>query len=365
VATQNPNWPRFQVLWSPTGHLGYGNSTGDIAFDGLAWADITLRCLTGIQINRGKQYELDAVTAGTATFTWDNRDGAFDPESTTSPFAGKVLSYQPVRIRCQLPAVTNLLSLDQATCGQGTGWPAGTSAATWGIATGYGPAFTTVSSTSAYTGTLVYQTTFTGSAPQYYVAIGSAQPVPVTAGQFYSFSTYMRTVSGQAAVLLASFQWLAADGSVLGYTGGTTQTPTVGATTWTEVSVSAQAPTGAVAVNPYVCLNAALTATTVVQTGAMQLEQTETPSVFTPPGTLPTNLLTIDQATAGLGMPWPVNADPSAFGICSNPGISTSSNALSHPVRYPHVRGVLLQRDVLLRHPVRCAALPPGASHRR
>lgn len=334
MATQNPNWPRFQVLWSPTGHLGYGNTTGDISFDGMAWVDITTRCLSGVQIQRGKQYELDAVTAGTATFTWDNRDGAFDPENTSSPYYPNVLSYQPVRIRCQLPAVTNLLTLDQATCGQGNSWPAGTNAAVFGIANNWGPPVTTLSSASAYTGSLVYQTTFNGGAPAYYQVVCTGMPLPVVAGQYYSFSAYGRTVSGQAAALLASFQWLAADGTTIGYVGGVAQTPTVGATTWTPLSASGQAPAGAVAVNVYVCLNAALTATTVVQIGALQFEQTQTPSTFTPPGTMPTNLLTIDQATCGLGRPWPQLDDPSIFGVYSNPAVATSASPLTPQYGY-------------------------------
>src|SRR5579859_4468211 len=83
------------------------------------YTNINSRILRPWAVTRGEQYELDRNETGTWNPVLDNRDGAFDPENQLSPYWPNVIPYRPARIRCQ-PGV-NLLSVDQATAGEGSG----------------------------------------------------------------------------------------------------------------------------------------------------------------------------------------------------------------------------------------------------
>src|SRR2546423_449888 len=131
MPSQNPYWPRLQALWSPGGHIGYGPSAA--SYELLPWVDVTPRLIGPWQINRGRQYELDQVTAGTWSGVLDNRDGLFDPGNTGSAVGGRVVPYQPFRIRAQWPVTANLLTDEQATCGEASGLADGTAGKDFGI----------------------------------------------------------------------------------------------------------------------------------------------------------------------------------------------------------------------------------------
>jgi hypothetical protein len=93
-----------------------------MAFDNnpVLFTDVSWRPIHQVDIQRGRQYELDTVMAGNYSAEWSNDDQAFDPLSTFSPFAGSVLPEKSVQVTAQYPNTINLLSKDQATGGEQT-----------------------------------------------------------------------------------------------------------------------------------------------------------------------------------------------------------------------------------------------------
>lgn len=65
---------------------------------GGAWVDVSDRLMGSISINRGRPNELAAISAGQASFTLDNSDGAFTPDWSGSPYYPDVAMFTPVRI---------------------------------------------------------------------------------------------------------------------------------------------------------------------------------------------------------------------------------------------------------------------------
>ena len=63
-----------------------------------AWVDVSDRLLGSISINRGRPNELASISAGQASFTLDNSDGAFTPDWSGSPYYPNVTMFTPVRI---------------------------------------------------------------------------------------------------------------------------------------------------------------------------------------------------------------------------------------------------------------------------
>jgi hypothetical protein len=82
---------------SPPGALGAAN----------VWTDITADVRDAVDTNRGRQHETDRVQAGTLALTLDNRAGKYDPWSTTSPYAGKVLPGKPLRLQATFAGTTH------------------------------------------------------------------------------------------------------------------------------------------------------------------------------------------------------------------------------------------------------------------
>lgn len=72
------------------------------------WTDVT-SWAQEIDIARGRQYELDAVQAASATLVLDNRDRRFDPTHAGGPYAPNVRVLRRLRIR----AVWQAVSYDQ------------------------------------------------------------------------------------------------------------------------------------------------------------------------------------------------------------------------------------------------------------
>lgn len=255
------------------------------------WTDISTRTIYASNFQRGRQYELDINPVGQGNVPLDNRDGQLDPSNTASAFWPNVIPYRSGRIRAMVGA--NVLSADQATCGQGTPYPAGTSPAAFGVINDYGYPLTLAASSSAYYGTQVYLATLPSSAAQYSTIV-LVPTVPVVPGQWYTATALVRIQSGSSVSILGSLTWLTSGGTALGTAGGSPQAVTSGSSTWTTVTVTEQAPTGS---TPGICatlkiqINAALTAQTLIQVGALQVEQSATPTPFQVPQTLPANLL--------------------------------------------------------------------------
>ena len=63
----------------------------------VIWTDLTRR-VRGFSINRGRQHELGAVQAGTATIALSNNDGAFNEHNTASPYYPNVRPLVAIRL---------------------------------------------------------------------------------------------------------------------------------------------------------------------------------------------------------------------------------------------------------------------------
>lgn len=84
------------------------------------WTDITPYVQT-IDTFTGRQHELNRVEAGTCIVLADNRDGRFDPDNSSSPYAPNVLVARRLRVQ----ASWNLLTANQASLETNTtGWAA-------------------------------------------------------------------------------------------------------------------------------------------------------------------------------------------------------------------------------------------------
>lgn len=83
------------------------------AIASLTWVDISayvwLENNPGgqqISINRGRQFELDSMQAGTCTLILDNRDRRFDPDNTASPYYPNVIPTKRINVRATWASVT-------------------------------------------------------------------------------------------------------------------------------------------------------------------------------------------------------------------------------------------------------------------
>ena len=69
----------------------------------VSWTDVTsyMRLQDGISLSRGRQDETQQVGAGTATFSFNNRDGRFTPGDTSGAYYPNVKLRRPIRLsRC-------------------------------------------------------------------------------------------------------------------------------------------------------------------------------------------------------------------------------------------------------------------------
>jgi hypothetical protein len=270
------------------------------------WSDITARTTFAWSTARGRQYELDTNPAGQWNTALDNRDGALDPSNTSSPYYPDVIPYRPCRIRARLGV--NALTVDQATAGQGTSLPPGLSgqglSALLGISNDFGYTVSLAASGSAYTGSQAYQVTLpAGSAANTTILLLS--PAPVVPGQWYSATAQVRIPSGSTVTCNTAILYYTSAGAQVSATGGTAASITAGSSTWTALTVSAQAPTGASAAyyaTIKVEITASVASSTAVQVGALQWEQSATATPWQAPQSLPANLLPQVIATGSQSM---------------------------------------------------------------
>ena len=270
------------------------------------WTDISARTTFAQGVQRGRQYELDTNPAGEWRVPLDNRDGALDPSNTASPYAPNVVPYRPCRIRCRLGV--NQLTADQATAGQDSVIPAGTSGtalkALLGVSNDFGYTVSLASSGSAYTGSQVYQVTVPGGSTAN-TTILLLTPVPVVPGQWYSATAQVRIPSGSTVTCNTAIFYYTSAGTQVSATGGTAVSLTAGSSSWTTLTVSAQAPTGSSAAyyaTIKVEITASVGANTVFQVGALQWEQSQTATPWQTPQSLPANLLPQQIATGTQGI---------------------------------------------------------------
>jgi hypothetical protein len=81
-------------------------SFSDTAIDPPVWSDVTAR-VRSFSTSRGRNSELSEHDAGTATVMLDNRDRAFDPTYSGSPYYPNVRPMNRVWIREMFNGVTN------------------------------------------------------------------------------------------------------------------------------------------------------------------------------------------------------------------------------------------------------------------
>jgi hypothetical protein len=282
----NPNWPVVEHAWAPY----WSANGGDIPLD--RYAEVSSRTTGATSTGRGRQYETDQVQAGTASTVLRNSDGALDPMNGAGPWAGRIMPYQPYRIRAQYPPTANLLTQVAATGGEGyvpgviPQGPAGIGVFSATDNTGG----SIVASGSAFQGSNVFQFAVPASAPITPTVNGMilySMQTAVAAGQSYAMQLEARNVTASTSVQVAPFiAWYTSAGATPAtWVNGSNYT-LAGATNaaWTYQSVTATAPSNAYAMCYGLILTASPSAACSVQVDAWQLEKGTTPSTFTIPG---------------------------------------------------------------------------------
>jgi hypothetical protein len=94
-AAPSQTWPYIQF------QAGFG-SGAQTPWDQVGWTDLTPRFRSGSS-QRGKQYELDAIQAGTVNMMLSNNDGALTPGYGGSPYAPGVSVHTPARLLATWP----------------------------------------------------------------------------------------------------------------------------------------------------------------------------------------------------------------------------------------------------------------------
>lgn len=269
------------------------------------WQNLSTRVLFAWNTTRGRQYELDVNETGEWNARLANADGALDPSNTASAFAPNVKLFRQGRIRIT-PGV-NLLPLDQATAGEGSGFPPGPLPAVMQVNSGAGYTVTLTAASDAFQGSQVYQVTVpSGQATPEDILdlqINQGLGTLITAGVTYAAQIQARIITGsQNLATHVSVNWLNSAGGVISTTVGSNTTITGGSTTWVQLAATGQAPAGAVAAVLRVVLGTTTTSQAVYQFDAAQLEVNPAPSQFTVPGSSGVNLLPQTVANGTLTM---------------------------------------------------------------
>ena len=273
------------------------------------FTNINNRVLRPWNVVRGEQYELERNETGVWNPVLDNRDGAFDPENQLSPYWPNVIPYRPARIRCQ-PGV-NLLSVDQATAGEGSGITGLVTAWTkLGVVNDFGYQVSIIPSGSAWQGSQVYQAVLPSGATQYSTVL-MIQQLHVEPGQWYSFTAHAQVTAGNSPQVNIGVLFYDNFGTELAADGGPSATLTAGAGTWTQLTASEQAPAGAYSAWVKIELSGApaLTAQTTFLLDGLQWERSMTATTWQMPLTVPANLWPRQIATGTQSIN-PVNDSP-------------------------------------------------------
>lgn len=275
--SSNTNWPNLRLLYA-------SNANGTFDGNTIRYSDITWRMIHSWDVQRGRQYELDTMMAGTGTFTIHNDDEAFDPLNTTSPFAGGVLPERLVQLTASYPNTANLLTYDQATGGEQTPLSGTITDATI-VSSQY--ASPTIVTTGAWQGTQAWQVVVPASPTTnegiLIVRCPVEAPSPWRAAKPYSFSVYIACLTtGQSPVVDCGINWFGPTGTYISTTAASTTTLTGNSTpTYVRVTVSAtNVPTGAVTAEGFVSLTTSPTVATTYNLDGLQFEQNSAPTAF-------------------------------------------------------------------------------------
>lgn len=264
VPVQNPNWPVLDYSVALTGSPGTPSP--------FFWMSIKERAEGAVDTQRGKQYALDKMQAGTMDIVIRNDDGAFTPGNSASPYSPQITDFRMMRCRAQYPPSINILHPEQADAI---------------AATGSLPA-----NTASITGN------FTAQANNYAGLIPAATPNGVTLVEWWDFSiapinpdgtattyTASMTVAVNVTVILrASIQWRNAAGAVISTSNGAGVTVTGGGGAF-QLTVTAQPPAGCAGAVLFCAVNTTTGAASNCNISFVQLERNATASAWTLPGT--------------------------------------------------------------------------------
>ena len=193
------------------------------------WVDVT-SYVRSIEINRGRRADLNPFDNGTARVELDNRDGRFNPSNTAGPYYPNVKPRRQIKITATYTTATrtNLVTNPSFE----------TNTTDWSSS---GCALSRVSGNlSGDYGQYVLRSTATGGG-FYSARIDAVGLLPVTVGTDYTFSAYVKRVSGSRSYAI-SISFLNSVGTAL-----STVTSSVNSCiTATRLSVTGTAPATAV-----------------------------------------------------------------------------------------------------------------------
>lgn len=259
------------------------NNAGDY------WVSVASRRIETATTVRGRQYELDTVQTGEYHATYDNRDGALSPMNGSSPYSPNVVPYRPIRKRMQWPPTQNMLHANQASSGEALtvgafSAPVAPGSTVPRVYGAYGNPVVAGSST-AFEGSQVLQVNLPSTVAANF-ALVYMTAVSVLPGQPHTFSVYVRTPVGTAALgVAATIQWLDTNSAALSAANGSLTMLPVASNTWTRLTVTSTAPAKAAGMWVGVTSQNAPGASATFQCDGAQLEYAAAPTAYTKPST--------------------------------------------------------------------------------
>lgn len=276
----NLNSPLIEHGWGALWNANNGIIPND------RYVDITTRTQGTTATQRGRQYELDQVQAGTLSETLVNTDGALDPANTAGPWAGNVRPYQPYRMRAQWPPTRNLMNQAAATGGETL--PLGTIPQTVAFSETDTTNGSVVASASAWQGSQVFQfavpsTTAVGKRVAYVLDMAGAPSAT------YTLTMRVRNVTTSTSLdVKAHIGWYGPPplSPPIGYAYGAVTTLAGSASAgWTTLTLTATLPANAYGINAGFSVATTAAATCNLQVDGWQLEPGGTATGFVAPGT--------------------------------------------------------------------------------
>jgi hypothetical protein len=323
ATTRIPTWPA-DIVYEAAWNVGPLQSSLP-----PWWTNITNRALGPWDTTHGTLYENGLNEAGEWHPALDNRDGGLDPGNTAGQYAPNVAPYKGCRIR--MPFGVNLLTADQASAGEQSGFLGQVPAQTNVASDVAYPNFSIVASGSAFAGGQVYQAVLAagatvGASP---LRVVSVPCVPLRA---YSFQAQCRIPTGNSVSTQVAILWFDQSGTQIGSAvAGTAQTLTSGSSTWVQLTASGTAPAGAYSAWLKVQIAAGtLGANTTWQIDGLQWENSATPTPWQSPAMLGANLLPRSIAT-GLASIDPTKDSAAAWFYPSVGSVALAQNLTAAP----------------------------------
>jgi hypothetical protein len=209
------------------------------------WSDIT-SFVRSVSVSRGKDELLDGFSAGSASIVLDNLDRRFDPLYSSSPYAGAIVPRRAVRVFADY-GTSGTVTRTNLALNPSTEYPVIT----------VEPDRAYIGTATAWSSNIGPDTVLRYGLPASSLPFGSVailfEPTAIstnfaaTAGTYYTASAYHSTGGVDSRGLLTVqliLTWLDSGGSPIGPPFTQSAAPS---TDWTQIFVTAQAPTGAVA----------------------------------------------------------------------------------------------------------------------